>query len=269
MRILIPSILLFLPSITFGQLVRGRVIDAASGQPVQAAQLELMDDRDRVQVRAIADSAGAFRMRGWIAGKYRLRTTSIGYQAVTSDLLELMTGEDFELTVRLAVDAVPVEPITIVSRSRNSLTEIALRGYYDRRDMGRRIGIGRYLDRVEIEQKGKKLTDVLQRVPGLRIVRSNSCTYIVTTSNPGGTTSLSRPPTRTTRGCENPPPTLCPVNVYLDGMLMKMDQSVPFDQMIPLEWIEAIEVYRRPSEMPAEFLGSGACGVVGVWTRRG
>jgi len=169
----------------------------------------------------------------------------------------------------LAVDAIPVDPITIVSRSRSSLTEIALRGYYDRRDAGKRIGIGRFLDRAEIEQRGKKLTEVLQRVPGLRIVRSDICTYIVTTSNPGGTGSLTRVPSRAGRGCENPPPELCAVNVFLDGMLMKMDQSVPFDQMIPLEWVEAIEVYRRPSEMPAEFLGSGACGVVAVWTRRG
>jgi hypothetical protein len=268
MRILIPCILLFLPSITIGQLVRGRVVDVASGQPLKVAQLELLDDRDRVQLRAVSDSLGTFRLRGWTAGKYRLRTISIGYRTVTSDLLELMTGEEFELTVRMAVDAVPVEPITIVSRSRNSLTEIALRGYYDRRDMGRRIGIGRYLDRAEIEQKGKKLTDVLQRVPGLRIVRSNTCTYVVTTSNPGGTNSLTRVPSRTqSTSCDSAGGAVCPVNVYLDGMLMKIEKSI--DDMIPLEWVEAIEVYRRASEMPAEFLGSGACGVVGIWTRRG
>ena len=35
------------------------------------------------------------------------------------------------------------------------------------------------------------------------------------------------------------------------------------------QFYQAIEAYRRPAELPAEFLGSGACGVVAIWTRRG
>ena len=62
---------------------------------------------------------------------------------------------------------------------------------------------------------------------------------------------------------------VCAASVYLDGLLLKSSGGVSWDQMVPLDWIEAIEVYRRGSEMPAEFLGSGACGVVGIWTRHG
>jgi hypothetical protein len=62
------------------------------------------------------------------------------------------------------------------------------------------------------------------------------------------------------------------VNLYLDGLLLSKNAGVPLpdiDQFVPVEWVEAIEVYRRPSEIPAEFLGNAACGVVAIWTRRG
>jgi hypothetical protein len=50
---------------------------------------------------------------------------------------------------------------------------------------------------------------------------------------------------------------------------MPLTTEGDIDRVVPLEWVEAIEVYRRPAEMPAEFLNDGACGAVGIWTRRG
>jgi hypothetical protein len=43
------------------------------------------------------------------------------------------------------------------------------------------------------------------------------------------------------------------------------------DDLVSLPEVEAIEVYRGPSELPAEFhgfYGGGNCGAVVVWTRR-
>jgi hypothetical protein len=258
-------VLLLFPCALDGQVVRGRIVDVAANQPIRLAVLELLDDRGDVQSRAESDSTGSFRLRGWLAAKYRVRATALGYQPVTSDLLEVGTGDEFELTIRLAPAAVPIDPITVVSRSRSSLTEIALKGYLDRRDAGRRIGMGRFLDRGEIEERGTRLTDVLRRVPGLRIVRSGACVFIAVTSNPTGTNRFDQ---RASSDCRRSP-TICPANIYLDGMMLAPDQSVQLDQMVPLDWVEAIEVYRRPAELPAEFLSSGACGVVALWTRRG
>jgi hypothetical protein len=255
-------LLLACPCVLHAQVVRGRVLEAGTSQPIRLATLELLDDRQKVLVSATADSSGAFRLRGWLAAKYRVRASALGYQPVTSEILELGTGEEFELNIRMAADAVPLEPITVVSRARSSLTDIAMRGYYDRRDSGRRIGMGRFLDRGEIQQKGTRLTDVLRQVPGLRIVPVDTCGLVIAvTSNPGGTNRLSGG-----GGCRTG--SICPANLYLDGLLLSYG-GLPIDQMVPMEWIEAIEVYRRPSELPAEFLSSGACGVVAVWTRRG
>jgi hypothetical protein len=244
-----------LPSGLAAQVIGGRVLEAETQQPIKLATLELLDDRGKVLVSGSADSTGAFRLRGWMAGKYRLRASALGYRQVTSDVLELATGDEFELDVQMVVEALPIEPVRVVARSRNSLTEVALRGYYDRRDSGRRIGMGRFLDRIEIEQAGTRLTDVLRKVPGLRVIGKT----VFLASNPGCTNTF---------GSDS----IAEVMFYLDGMLLPKGGAVPLgdiDHFVPLDWVEAIEVYRRPAELPAEFLGSGACGVVAIWTRRG
>ena len=266
---LLPALLLMTaPLLASAQLVHGRIIDGNTSQPIRGATAVLLDDRDRVILQTLADSAGTFRLRAWTAGKYRVRASMLGYSAVTSQLLELATGESFELAVRMTVEAVRIDSVTVVSRSRNSLTDVALRGYYDRRDAGRRIGMGRFLDRGEIEQKGTKLSDVLRRTPGLRVIQLGRCIFISASSNPTGTNPFNRS-TRSAGGCADPPPNLCLANIYLDGLLLKYDDIASLDSMIPLAWVEAIEVYRRASELPAEFLDNGACGVVALWTRHG
>ena len=270
MRFLILCILLLLPIITEAQVVRGRVVDAGSGQAIKIAQLELLDDRQKTLLKIVADTTGAFRLRAWQAGKYAVRVGALGYQSVTSELLEVGTGEEFELNIRLSADAIPVEAVTVVARSRPSLTEIALRGYYDRRDTGRRIGMGRFFDRSEINQRGTKLSDVVRKVPGFRVFVRGRCVYFATATNPVHTGKLTDPPVdgRGSADCSQPPTTICVASMYLDGMLVKPD-AVSLDQLVPLDWVEAIEAYRRPSELPAEFMQNGSCGVIALWTRRG
>lgn len=247
--------LLAFPSVLSAQLVRGRILEAEGDRPIHLARLALLDDRDRVLMETLSDSTGAFRIRAWQAGKYRLRARGLGYETVTSELMELATGEEFVLEVRLAAEAIPLEPITVVARSQSSLTDIALQGYYDRRDYGRRTGIGRFYDRGEIRERGTRMTDVLRRVPGLRVITDSLRNEIITITG-NSVSSL--------RGSG-----ICPVNLYLDGFFLPMDGFSSIDRFVPIETVEAIEVYRRPAEMPAEFLSSGACGVVAIWTRRG
>src|SRR5688500_5705221 len=107
MRTLIPCILLFLPSVTIAQLVRGRVVDAETGLRIRVAGLELLDDRQKVLFKTTTDSIDAFRLRGWVSAKYKVRVRALGYQTVTSNLLEVGAGEEFELNIRLAANAIP------------------------------------------------------------------------------------------------------------------------------------------------------------------
>jgi hypothetical protein len=268
------ALLCALPLALPAQVVIGHVIDAEGGQFIRFATLELLDDRAQVVVRANTDSLGAFRVRSWQPGKYRLKTLAFGYATVTSEILELATGDVLDLTVRLAPDAVPLEPITIKGRERHSLAEIALSGYYDRRDAGQRLGLGRFFDRGAIARRGRKLTDVLATIPGVRILHVQNCPVPLVSMAGNNATRLEDIRTdqlvRLPTGMEAcKPASVCRANVYVDGVLMALDETISIDQTVPVDWVEAIEVYRRASEVPAEFLSRATCGVVAVWTRRG
>lgn len=262
------------PAALPAQVVFGRVIDADGGQPIKHATLELLDDRADIVTRVPVDTLGAFRIRSWHPGKYRLKTFALGYATVSSEILELATGDVLELTVRLATNAVPLEPIVIKARARESLAEIALAGYYDRRDAGRRIGLGRFFDRGAIAGRGRKLTDVLATIPGVRILHVQNCSVpLISMAGNNATRSEELQVDQLVRlqtlrdACK--PASVCRANIYVDGVLLAFDETISIDLTVPLDWVEAIEVYRRAAEVPAEFLGRATCGVVAVWTRRG
>jgi hypothetical protein len=266
------TLLLAPPDPLPAQVVHGRVVDDADGRPVAQATLELVDDRREVLARTTTDSLGEFRIRSWHAGKYILKTTALGYATVASNTLELATGDMLELTVHLAADAIPLEPIVILARSRATVAELAMSGYYDRRDSGRRLGLGRFFDRGAIERRGNRLTDVLATIPGVRILQVPNCP-VPLISMAGN--NFTRFQNRTTGELERletdacSPATVCRANIYVDGVQMHFNETVSIDQTVPMQWIETIEVYRRASEVPAEFLSRANCGVVAIWTRRG
>src|SRR5688500_12365902 len=115
--LLFAAMLCGLPTLLAAQVVVGRVIEAEGSQPIRHATIELLDDRAQVVTRVTVDSLGVFRMRSWNAGKYRLKTTAIGFVTVSSDLLELATGDLLDLTIRMAPDAIPLEPIVVKARA--------------------------------------------------------------------------------------------------------------------------------------------------------
>ncbi len=68
--------------------------------------------------------------------------------------------------------------------------------------------------------------------------------------------------------------------VWIDGLRIEPTEILPAGGLTSLNsWtraihpidIEAIEVYRTPAEIPAQYNtgGNAACGVILIWTRRG
>jgi len=59
-----------------------------------------------------------------------------------------------------------------------------------------------------------------------------------------------------------------PIALYIDGAMVMPDNRVDaFSALRPGD-VEAVEVYRSPTELPAEAMGN-ACGAIYVWTRFG
>ncbi len=256
------------------QVVLGHVVEAELSAPIKHATLELLNDRAQVISRVNVDSLGVFRIRSWHPGKYRIRTSALGFVTVTSDFMEVATGDVIDLTIRLDAKAVPLEPVVVNVRARASLSEIAMAGYYDRRDAGQRLGLGRFFDRGAIARRGRKLSEVLATIPGVRVLYVQNCPVPLISMAGSSATRLEETQTdqlvrinTMTEACK--PAHVCRANVYVDGVQMSFDETISIDHRVPLDWVEAIEVYRRAAEVPAEFLSRATCGVVAVWTRRG
>jgi hypothetical protein len=144
-----------------------------------------------------------------------------------------------ELQAALAPAAVRLPPLVVDVRSH----VLADAGFYDRKEHAP----GAFMTRQQWAHRApSRTTDVLRSVPGIRI-------------QPGRTgfdnIVLDR------RGCA--------VRYFIDGI--RTNPTFQLDE-VNLAWIEALEIYRGPAEVPPRFTsfsGSerGSCGVIVIWTR--
>ena len=221
-------------------VLRGMVRMANGGPAAQALVLVL-----GTPATTRTDSTGAFRLSGLPAGTQTVEVRTIGY-APSRRAVNLRPGQPAELTV--AIDRAQELPSVevLAERRRSRLPD------FERR---RETGLGRYLDREQIEQRNPmEVTDLLRTIPGMRVVW-NGTDYDVVSSR--GAASLSS--------------ASCKPALYIDGSPVMGDDISPNTFVRPND-VEAMEVYRG-ADTPAQFqrMGSGGsgCGAIVIWTRRG
>jgi hypothetical protein len=211
----------------------GSVRDSLGG-PVSLAQLSLSG------VRTLSDSAGRFTMAGLPSGGATLLVRRLGFTPLDFKL-ELAAGRTD--SVQLVLTMLPRELAEITSeasdRARARLTD-----FYRHRENGS----GYYYDRKEIEQRRvQRISDLLRRLPGVRVGTDRTGRYVVRMS-------------RSVGGRD------CPPDFWIDGIRAP---SLNVDDL-PLVDVEALEIYKGPSGIPPEYLGrlgSPGCGAVVIWTR--
>ena len=139
----------------------GRVVEAETAAPVEAAAVELPE----LGVRAWTDGTGRFRFRAVEPGTYRVRVSRAGY-AARQVAAEVRNGEAAWLEVQLAPAAVALETVRVTADAAPE--------------------DGTQLSREEIEAGGARTAaEVLERFPGV-VVRSTGATGAQTVSIRGG-----------------------------------------------------------------------------------
>jgi len=240
---------LSVPSDADSQTIMGNLVDAESGQAILLGYVGLMTEEGERVVWTLTDEEGFFRLEAPEPGVYMLYGESMGYR--TSLEGPVLLGEDQLLPAEFALDPMPLvlDSLRIVGeRKRISLV---LAGFYDReqRGLGHFIGPEQIMDRFE----ARNITDFFWAIPGVRLMPQSNLAG-------SGYVPLMRA-AASLRG-------FCLPDVYLDGIPMpgadEIDQFIqPFD-------IEAIEVYRSASEVPARYTTASAnCGVILLWSRKG
>jgi outer membrane receptor protein involved in Fe transport len=132
-------------------VVRGRVVDAATGQPLPGATVAV----EEVQIGALADEAGRYQFIAPV-GDHVLHFSFIGYATHSRDSVRVIADSVFTLDVALSPQAIALKEIT-VTPGRFSI-------------MGRRPESTQTLTRQEIQtipQFGEDVFRAVTRLPGV------------------------------------------------------------------------------------------------------
>lgn len=215
----------------------GQVVDRESGGGIEGAVLELPD----LDVEAVTDARGEFALPPVPGGRHRIRVRHLGY-GVREDSVSVPPTKSVRLVLILETEPIALAPLEVQVRGVRP-TWLEDTGFYRRMD---RSG-GAFITREDIEARDpERVSQLLKTVSGVR-VRTD------------GNLAMLRAPRSLVTGAR------CEIQYFVDGRRTRLPVGV--DAFEPAD-IEAIEVYRGPSEIPAFFdRGRAACGAVVLWMR--
>lgn len=227
------------------QVIGGKVLDRASGQPVPEVTVEAVaTSNNRVVERARTDATGYYVLQLPEAGDYRLRARRVGYQTATTDPVSVDLRETLETEIQIATDQVVLAPLTVRARAQppRSLT-LEREGFYDRE----RRGFGRFITQHEISSMVVlETSSVFRSIPGVELVPVGGNKFAVAIA----------------RGVQK-----CMPRLVIDDLPAA---SSDVDNFVRPREIAGIEVYRGGSEVPGRWQGlRNPCGLIVIWTETG
>ena len=219
--------------------VRGRVT-TPDRRPIPNAIVRVLGSGTQVR----SNASGDFTILDAAAGTQTVEARAIGYQPMRVPV-RLRDTEGTTLTLRLPVQRVQLDTVRVVAGKvlPQSVRDIERRW---------RSGTGTVLDGNLIRERTTVfVSDALRGVNGVTVRQIGGYGQMVML--------------RSSNGME------CQASVLLDGAQLPPSQaaSISIDEFARREDIAAIEVYPRPSQIPAEFTSMvSGCGVVAIWTKR-
>jgi hypothetical protein len=209
--------------------VAGMIVDSA-GAPIFYAIVSVVGEPER----ATTDSGGRFHLGSLEPGPKLLAVRALGYKPEAL-ALALRPGETVNRKFTLTKSGLTLSPLNVVAKPEPTGR---LAGFYERRE----IGLGKFLTREDIDRV--PTMDVAQLFQGMSGVRIE---------NVSGTPEVVFP--------------RCGAfDVFLDGTRLHGDANEILSEFNPAD-LEAIEVYRGPSELPAQFLVGDNCAAIVLWSR--
>lgn len=184
--------------------------------------------------RTLTDSGGRFALELPV-GDVVIMFRRLGFQPHDSSMT-LAAGAGDSLFVVLVALPAELEGVT------SAASRLVLVDFYRHKGSGG----GRYLDREQIESyRATRTSDIIRRLPGITLVPDQSGRYILRMRGATGN---------------------CQPDFWIDGI------RAPYLNVddLPLNDVEALEIYNGPAGLPPEYLnrfGNPACGAVVIWTR--
>ena len=210
----------------------GTVRSSINGLPISGVMIAV----PKVRAFDVSDSTGAFALAGLPAGRQTVRILygdSLSYQQE----LNLKRGKTVTLSVLLDVAAVELAPIVVEAQSLRA--ERSLAGFYDRK----KWGFGHFYTLADLDRRRGLSLRTLLSESGVQV--RCGIGYCV----PLGGGIVRR----------------CVMSLLVDGMRLPADEV----EMIRLDELAGVEVYKHGLEVPVEFQTGfgGECGAILLWSR--
>jgi hypothetical protein len=248
-------------------VVRGVLYDDASGAPLRGTVMLIDPRSDAAVAYTPTDSVGGFSLQTG-QGVFQISAVRPGYKSVLSAPVPLKNGERLTIRVPIAENADPVHRIGVTEHIRPTaeaprmVDAAGLSGYQARKA----LGTGLHFDNEQLSRNGDQtLGQFLRAVPGLSIQDPSSIS----------SAQLSRNANLPQLSSQGSATSACHIGWFLDGHRVDLpgQGSDPLTDALGttrMDAIEAVEVFRGVSEMPAEFAAPDLrCGAIAVWMRRG
>jgi hypothetical protein len=216
--------------------VSGKVV--LEGTPTAAGTRVEVVGTDQV---ALTNEKGEFTLTKLPAGSHVLLARHLGFGAQTV-AVDLSPHEPQRVSVKLPKYVAVMDPVLVTARRAASLDRI---GFTQRQ----KTGMGYYLGPDQLKNMNPLyVTDVLRRVPGLR----------VTSTGEGEVVESSRGGSLTGGDC---------VQYYLDDMPWQSMEPGDINNFVNGSEIAAVEVY-QPTTTPVQYQrGGNGCTTIVLWTR--
>lgn len=248
LRCLLLAAVLGISSPLGAQIVRGRVLDARSFEPVPEVLVSAVTPAGRIAARARTTADGQFTLAPTRGTVFRIHAVRTGYRATISDELSVEPRHALETEILVSTEPLALAPLTITGRvPPRRLRSLDRIGFYRREGSG----VGRYIRREDFDPSSTMdINEILLRQPGMTLRRDRQ--------GRGAAVVFSR---HRSLG-------QCLPHVVLNG-LPTQPGTTAIELVVP-EQVLAIELYPSTAGLPPQFGTRGAaCGTVVLWTRTG
>ncbi len=246
------------PPGTAAQTLNGTLMEVESDQPISLGLIIMMTESGDSVTSTVTDGRGRFSISSEEPGSFVLIASAFGFKETAAGVFELGADASMDIEFRIAAAPMPIDGL-LVSLQRPVLEHNLVRNGFVRRITR---GLGRFITPADIEKSAARTSaDLFRGIPGVYVTR------------PGGALA-SYQGDLVRMASQND---YCAPTIYLDGARMSpaMTNDMPLDVLAPIQSIDAIEIYRRPSEIPIEYGmtasgqsgGAGPCGVLVIWTK--
>ncbi len=239
------------------QTISGTLMEVETGQPISLGLVIMMTEAGDSVTSGVSNGQGQFSLTAPEGGSFLLVASAFGFKETAAGVFELGADGEMAIDFRIAAAPMPIDGI-LVSLQRPALQHQLVKNGFVRRVTR---GLGRFITPVMIEESPALTSeDLFRGIPGVGLVYPQ-----------GGINSFQGATVRLAGTGQ-----YCTPTIYLDGtrLSVQMTASMPMEVIAPLQTIDAVEIYRRPAEVPVEYgmtqSGSGQggnCGVIVLWTR--